>query len=367
MSDSNPMRSKVPALRIVHLVGGLRAIDLNQDEVLVGVSETYVFARLKTPPYSDLYRQLETIGFRVIGVDFLTNHDRVELSPPDFEAFCMGSGFYAMEGERAWSRVRHAAANAKNWRVKELSGKIRTYLRLLPMRLREISEAYNSCLRQAVLMRNSVKIGHNFSNQWTVHIDAAVHAYLSDAGAFRDVLSEFTWRVILGEGDGVTRHSKLIRKTNAETSDLLRYIHESSREGGWLFQLGALRDEVIHAAPIADSQEFHFGQLRALAGAEKGYIATLHLALLQADGSVRKPERPDGGADLPIKTSLKAYRQYVETGRDALAVCEGYLVDLVKLSDRLRLESGLKEEEVVLTGKDIIGPVEVFPPTTAPS
>src|SRR5690606_27635408 len=102
-------RRTVPALRVVHLAGGLRAVDIDGEKVSIEVGPKYRLAHFPRPEYPALYATLQQIGFRTIGADFFTNHRFVENTPPDWNAFRMGDGFYAMDAENAWSNVRHAA------------------------------------------------------------------------------------------------------------------------------------------------------------------------------------------------------------------------------------------------------------------
>lgn len=355
-------RPRVPALRIVHLAGGLRAVDLNQDKVWIEVAPNYRLANFPTPPYPQLYEALQRAGFRPIGVDFLTNHALSEGAPPDWEVFRGGRGMYAMEAERAWGNVRHAASKSGNSTLETLASKTRTYLRLVPMRLRQLSDAYNLSLARAVSKPSPVELGNLFNNEWTVHIDAAIHAFLADAGALRDVLSEIIWRAILGNDDNkVSSLSGLLRSTKAESHPLLVAVRSSAKDG-WLYQLSDLRNHIVHVAPVADSQEHHMCELRALVGPNKDDVPSLHLALLEGTGSVRKPANTyiDYSDESLVKASLDAYLEYVKGSRDALAACDEFCFQLVNLSMQIKDTGGFEEREMVLTAADMIGPPTIL-------
>lgn len=355
---SSTSRPQVPALRIVHLAGGLRAVDLNQDKVWIEVTPGYRLGSFPTPPYPQLYHALHQVGFRPIGVDFLTNHSFSDGAPPDWEVFRGGSGMYAMVAERAWSGVRYAASKSGSASLEALSSRTRTYLRLVPMRLRQISEAYNLSLARAISKPTAVELGNLFNNEWTGHIDAAIHAFLADAGALRDVLSETIWRTILGNDDNkVSSLSGLLRNTKSETHPLVVYVQESAKDG-WLFKLSDLRNHVVHVAPVADSQEHHMCELRALNGPTKVDIPSLHLALLDKMGSVRKLENTyvDYNNEDAIKASLDNYVEYVKNSLDALNVCEEFCFQLVDLSTRIKNAGGFEEREMIVTAEDMAGP-----------
>jgi hypothetical protein len=357
-NTSRPQREPVPALRIVHLAGGLRAIDLNQDKVWIEVTPEYRLANFPTPPYPQLYQALQQGGFRPIGVDFLVNHAFSDGAPPDWEVFRGGKGVYAMTAERAWSGVRYAASKSGNATLETLSSKTRTYLRLVPMRLRQLSEAYNLSLAQAVSKPTAVELGNLFDNEWTRHIDAAIHAFLADAGALRDVLSETIWRTVLGnDNNEVSSLSGLLKNTKSENHPLVRYVQASAKDG-WLFGLSDLRNHIVHVAPVADSQEHHMCELRALKGPTKTDIPSLHLALLEGTGSVRKPANTfvDYSNEEAIKASLEIYLEYVKTSRDALDVCEEFCFQLVELSMQIKWSGAFEEREMVVTADDMVGP-----------
>lgn len=361
-SSDKQARPQVPALRIVHLLGGLRAIDLNDEQVWIEVVPGRKFGSFATPPYNQLFQILDHHGFETIGADFLTNHAGFEGAPPDWQPFHSSKGCYAMDAERAWARVRYAASKAGNADLENLASKAKTYLRLLPLRLRQLSEAYNFTVARAITGHSTVKIGNHFDNEWGSYVDAAIHAFLSDAGAFRDVLSEIVWRLILGKGDGlVTSLSGLLKRTKSERHPLVVSIRSEAAEG-WLFQLSDLRNHIVHVAPVADSQEHHMYELRAFKSPTGQDIPTLHVPLLEADGSVRKPTSTfvDYDDEVALKSSLEAYRQYVSTSRDALQVCQNFCVNLVELSMQIKTYGAFEEREVVITGADIIGPITFY-------
>ena len=361
-SATEQIRPQVPALRIVHLAGGLRAIDLNEEQVWIEAALDRRFGSFPTPPYDQLFQILAQHGFETIGADFLTNYAGFEGAPPDWQLFHLGQGYYAMDEERAWGGVRYAASRSGNPSLEVLASKARTYLRLLPLRLRQLSEAYNLTVARAITGYSTVEIGHHFDNEWGSYVDAAIHAFLSDAGAFRDVLSEIVWRLILGKDDGlVTSLSGLLKRTKSERHPLVLSIRLAA-EKGWLFQLSDLRNHIVHVAPVADSQEHHMYELRALKSPTGKDIPTLHVPLLEADGTVRKPSSTfvNYNDEIALKSSLEAYRQYVLSSRDALSVCQDFCVRLVELSREIKKFGSFEEREIVITDADIIGPITLY-------
>lgn len=361
-SKPRQQRPQVPALRIVHLFGGLRAIDWNAESVWIEVAPDYHFGSFTTPPYDQLFTVLESHGFEVIGADFLTNYSGAEGAPPDWQLFQDSQGFYAMNAERMWGKVRYAASKSGNASLEGLASKVGTYLRLLTLRIRQLSEAYNCTLAQAVTGHSKVEIGHHFSNQWGSYVDAAIHAFLADAGAFRDVLAELVWHSILKKDEKlVTSLSGLLKRTKSERHPLVLSIRSAAEEG-WLFQLSDLRNHIVHVAPVADSQELHVYELRAFKSPTGQDIPIIHVPLLKSDGNVRKPESTfvNYNDEAALMASLEVYRQYVETSRDALRVCKEFAMRLVDLSLEIKRFGAFEEREIVITGADLIGPVKFY-------
>ncbi|WP_226636036.1 hypothetical protein [Brevundimonas poindexterae] len=357
-TPDSPPTKRVPALRIIHLSGGLRAVDLNDEKVWIEVGPDHRLGHFKTPPYANLYGALQNFGFEVLGVDFIQNHAFAEVEPPDWRAYRSGFGFYDLHAERSWSNVKHAANGSSDYVLTLLAGKIRTYLKLLPIRLRQLSEAYNQSLHSAVSRPSPTEIGNHFDNGWTTYIDAAVHAFLSDASAFRDVLAETIWRVLLKrETPDITSIAGLRKHAKTVDHPLVVAVLKSTTEG-WLRELSDLRNHVVHVAPVSQSQEHHFAELKGLKGPGGKLLPTIHLPLLAADGSVRSPPkkliayRDEEG----IKASLKSYVEYSKSGRDALIVCNEYCYKLVGLSMDIKSAAKLQEKEFVLTAADMIGP-----------
>jgi hypothetical protein len=357
-SLGDQQREPVPALRVVHLTGGLRAVDLNDGKVWIEISPDHRFGHFETPPYPQLYDVLQKLGFETIGIDFLENHVFAGAMPPDWQTFRLGSGCYDLVAERAWSHVGHAADQNSDLILKILAGKIRTYLRLIPIRLRQLSDAYNQSLRSAVSKPAPTEIGNHFDNGWTTYIDAAVHAFLSDASAFRDVLAETIWRIILKrESVAVTSIRGLIKHARSEDHPLVSTVLESTREG-WLRELSDLRNHIVHVAPVSQSQEHHFVELRGFEAPDGQTLPTIHLPLLSADGSVRIPTREviPYRDEAAIMASLQSYVAYSAAGQDALLVCNGYCFKLVELAMNIKMAANLKEEEFVVTDADMAGP-----------
>lgn len=173
VDGSGPSQSMPP--RIIHLEGGLRAVDYRAESVVVQISAKLPLLKFQTPQYSHLYQTLASLGFLPIGVEFphpLTLEGKMA---PDWQCFFPDLGFRLMEECREWSNIRHLALKQGKVSVTKASSKCVTYIDLLEIRLFELSTAYNRSLRAHWM--DETEIGQLFSNSYMREIDAAVHGF----------------------------------------------------------------------------------------------------------------------------------------------------------------------------------------------
>lgn len=363
--------TSVPALRVVHLDGGLRAYDLGEPEIRVGPDYRRHQMTFPRQPYADLYGVLASLGFRPIGVEFLTNSAIPEtLSPPDFEVLGHGLTFSVLQSQRAWSDVRHVASQRAP-EILDIAGRFPTYLRLLTLRLRELSEAYRQCLLAQLTgpdgQYRAPRHGTLFVNGFQTYIEAALHAFLADAAGLRDLIAEATWRLVLRKPAGeVTTLASFLKRSKGErpTFDLVRAIHAAGASDGWLKGLTELRNAVTHVAPLANRHELHETQLR-MKPLRGGALPVAHYPLTLADGSLRPRAEPvdfESEDEDSLKARLESYREFVDQSRDALAYVAEVLDSLVALGDAVRTTAGLRSQMRTLTAEDIVGPVTIYGP-----
>lgn len=354
-----------PALRIVHLHGGLRAFDLDDPNVRIGPDFDRHFLTIPRQPYSTLYAALERIGLISLGVDFISH--RADISghlAPDFQFFAPNFGFPALWGERAWSDVRNVPEQ-KTPEIIDISGRFATYHRLLSLRIRELSDGYRRCLFAHLTDFDGryIKPSHGtlFSNGFQTYVEAAIHAFLADAAGLRDLISEAVWRLVLREQSrDVTTLTALLKRTKQrqDRPPVLQSIHEAAVDGGWLKILTELRNSVTHIAPLANTHEMHETQLRLL-HIGGGDVPIVHYPLTTREGSLRSRASPIDfdGDEGEIKMRIEAYAAFVEESGDALAYATDAMRRLVDLATQVREAAGLRHQMAVITSKDIIGPI----------
>lgn len=355
--------SKFSALRVVHLQGGQRAFDLFEAHVTVGVSEEQPILTIPRPRYPTLYAVLRQIGFSSIGVDVLSHIGEAHgVIPPNWQVCNNQTGFSAMMRERAWTDVRNVPSQ-KTPELIDFAGRFTTYHRLLSHRVRELSEAYSRALRAALLDLDGkpkpLVSGGLFSNGFLTYIDAAIHGFLADAVCFRDLISEAVWRLVLKESSTEVKVlPSLVKTSKSSREPVVLAIHAAAKDG-WLKQLTDLRNGVTHIAPLANAHELHMADLR-LKSVGEVTVPYVHYPLTTKDGGMRdRPPRVVFSNDEKTRNVIKEYRAFVAESGDALEYAAATFDRLVGLASDVRLAAGLQSQVLLITDKDIIGPVRI--------
>lgn len=107
---------------------------------------------------------------------------------------------------------------------------------------------------------------------------------MADAAAYRDLIAETVWRLVLGGEASVTTLGTFVKKAAKETNPLAVQIVADGKPGGWLKTFTDLRNEITHVAPVGRSQTFHFCEPREVALKKQGNVVQLHYPLLQGKG-----------------------------------------------------------------------------------
>lgn len=347
-----------PALapRIVHLLGGLRAVDARDGQVGIQVSLDRRLAQFAAPPYPNLYPTLSSLGLHPIGVEFVHHGSYTGIDPPDWQCASPSNGFQILAEQQAWQDIRTAAYSDKNPALADFASRTKSYLSLLPIRIFQLSEAYNRTLRRAGV----IKPGRLFDNVWRPHLEAAVHAYLADAASFRDLIAEGVWRFLLGGDTTVTTFASFLKRAKDNPNTLAQAILSAGKPGGWIKIFTDLRNDVIHVAPVGRSQALHFCQAREVeCGPVK--ILTAHYPLLANDGSIYRTDDADLNFEDEglIRRRLDEFRAYCLTSIDGLTYTWETAARFVELLSSLRDLAGFRQEGTTITDADIIGNVTI--------
>ena len=345
-----PDLEKLEPLRIVHLLGGLRAFDVEDDVVRIGVNGLTIPAEITRPEYPKLYAVLEQFGVQPIGVEFISSALEMDGSiPRQWVSWRTPKGLGIVFEKQHWSSVRFAEADVDLQKY-EIAGKIGTYLRLTDLRLKQISNAYHQTLR-AKLKREEgephPESGSMFSNVWMEEIEAAIHAYFADAAALRDAIAEAVWHLILkGSGTSVSKMGALLKRAVAGQHPLVDELLKHGDDGGWIKNLTDLRNGLIHDAPVDRSHEHSFCELRAIPHNDGKSLFTLHYPLTTADWGrrVHKFQGPPTRSEEEMKKTFEEYRAFVASSGDALEYAWRTTGHLADLAQRTRIDAGLEAE-----------------------
>ena len=211
--------------------------------------------------YGALYNSLESHNLEIIGVEFFSDVRQLNGQiPPEWRAYHRRSttAWPCEEITQKWRDIGKSAYSQKMGRLWDLADRISHQLRVAGWRLRQISEAYHQQLNAQVLADGGFKASRAFDNAFVWQSYVEIHSFLVDACIVRDYLAEFAAHFVYGprmgmERIGVTTAASLkkllmkVKDADALTTSLQTAISDS----GWLQELGAYRDLVMHVAPLA--------------------------------------------------------------------------------------------------------------------
>lgn len=344
------MRDRPDVVRIVHLQGGLRAVDVGSDQIFVQVHGKKRFLHFPTPEYARLYATLKSLGFHVIGVEFVSGRP---FDAPDWWFAPPEGQFRLTQLSRAWGEMRHLAHKEKKLDIVDISRRCTALLELLGLRMLQMSNAYNGTyLAQA----SSCNLSDEdlFDNMYTRHIEAAIHAFLTDAASLRDLICEFVWAYVLHEQSEL-RSFKTFRTRAKATNHPIATAIINAGEGGWIKRLSQLRNDVIHVAPIGAHHSFPPCHTRRVILPDGGVVRYVSYGLVDRT-SVASSANDDFRTkdEERIKAELQIYKAQLDSSDDALQYCWSVLGDLLTLCEAARVASGLKGEIPSIGPEDIV-------------
>jgi hypothetical protein len=339
--------------RMVHLGGGLRAFDDKTAKAKIQVSPDLRVADFATTTYPELYGQLRALGLQAIGVEFISADVSAGRIAPDWECASPSGGFKVREARIWWDGARHVANDSHLLDVVDLAARTSTYLGLLPIRILDLSRAYNQTLR-AYRLDSSGETNYFFDNSFRPYIDAAIHAFVADAASFRDLLAEAAWRLVLNERSNVTKLKGFLKTAKDSAHPLAQAIISAGNDGGWLKVLSDLRNHITHAAPVGHASAFQFCQPRSFRLGEIEALS-LHYPLLDEQGLVRQFPTHSQTTVSEGLAFWQVYKAYADVSMDALEYCWATLGKLVDLSSEIGRASGLKSETPVIRKDDLVG------------
>ncbi len=135
--------------RVVHLVGGLRAINNPGSEVTIRFGSSDPVITFSINMYHDLPCVLIALGLKIVGIDYYQTLEELKgYHPPLWYSFDTdrenkGSSTIIINVENNWSGLAHAAFKAEKIELMDICSRIAFEVEACNSRLRRLSEAYN--------------------------------------------------------------------------------------------------------------------------------------------------------------------------------------------------------------------------------
>ncbi len=358
------------AYRVVHLTNGVLAINRAQSRTVeitpylekAGIS-------LSINNYRDLYSEIYKAGFKIIGVEFYDHAMQADgLYPPTWRAFhkIEGEVWPVTVCEEIWGNLANAAFKKNDYYFLDLARRIQFQITACLWELKSISEAYRRELDTQCRLRQ-YKNDQRFETQNSLFICMSVHAFLSNIGTLRDYLAEYTAAFLLPDAlpeKRITNMATLIKdlrklddKSNSIVVELLTAADHNDPETGWLAQMSAYRDMVVHYAPIASASKRGFISTKSIYMQDKE-VPGIVMPLPQNPHEL-KQERSKGALYADIKEWIHASvdRSSDKDSKDALDYCHWILFRISLLAMQLAGFAPYKPEIPVITSRDIKGPI----------
>ena len=347
------------ALRVVHLLGGLYAVNPPQeDEVHLSASSPpdydNILCSFTIPAYDQLFFSLHSLGLKPLGTMFVSDKRQQEgIYPPTERHYYCSSRhqgpWVVWDAMQTWGQIaRHSAEGDANIPLMDLARRISFELYACSAKWFELSHAYGDVLNGQVRIKE-LHAGQRFETMNSLSVYLAIHSLLSEISSLRDYLAEFAAQHLLTDdlpGNPYTKMSKLInalKKRPDITHPVARTIRDiTSESGGWLSILSAYRDLVIHHAPAGMTQGWNFmvqKEFEIRGGFKLPYIETY----LPSDPIAVKKERSRGTSMRTLAEWNRAFSDASAAGGpDALIYLHDAVGKLALLSLGMALHSPVK-------------------------
>jgi hypothetical protein len=366
------MDNKWPAARIVHLTGGCRAIN-DHDPIVHFLPNTIegIEWQFAVSAYGEIYRNLESLGFQIVGVDFYSHVLEVEGSvPPNWRSYCRAghTSWPTEEAAQKWRNIGNAGFKRKDGMLWDTASRIGHQLRVCDWRLRGVSEAYSNQLL-AKLKQKDFKIGTRYEDGFTWLTYLSFQSFLVDACILRDYLSEFAAEYIYKpmidlKNQRITAMGALKKKVLNKISDpdtLTRELQIAAGDNGWLTLLGNYRDLVVHSAPLAQAKVKLFSLCDQLSIADDAHIPILRCPIPEGPAKILSA-RSTGDHFSDFSNQLNSFAK-AATGDipvvDAIEYASTVLGKLASLAEQIAGRSPVAPEMMVFDSSNIIGAIKV--------
>jgi len=350
-------KDKWPAVRIFHLAGGDRATDENRGKLKFFPEATRdqgVQAEISS--YMTAYRELESLGLEIYGVDFYYHSMHASGGiPPEWRPY------HRVEDEpwlvestiQKWRGIANAAFKRKDGFLWDITGRIAYQLRTVTWRLREVSEAYHNQVI-GIIQRSDFKDGTQIMDGFTELVNMALQGFLVDACILRDYLAEFL--AVIFEVNGfektpVTTMKRLIKHLDKlpDGEKIVQQLKAATRTNGWINKLSSYRNLVVHSAPLGIAHSKIFTKCEELKVGGKGFIPGVRY-FLPKDPEMIQISRSQGLHFSDFSKQLEVFAQFEEeqdSTLDGMDYAHSVLGKISELAMDLGQKSPLAAEQMV--------------------
>jgi hypothetical protein len=281
--------STISVSRHIHLTGGLRA-GTNKD----GKLTVYPFGTttVKSPIVTlNILKQREYVGFfRSIGLDMVgfenMHTDAQGFTHAKWLAWDPAATAPQEDLHIIWMGIVNAYRRKGEYDAVLAASNVTFSLQATAYRLRDISEAYTH--QNVYALCHSYAPGTFFKNYDTMDAFLALHSFLVEMGALRDYIAQFLVKVRF-DFPKITSMSALWRKCRGVEGDVIANeivrICDKSSADAWMATLSALRDRVVHVAPISMGVDFS-SVVATRCNIEDMQLPSVYLGLTVSDSEV---------------------------------------------------------------------------------
>jgi len=359
--------------RFVHVQGGVRVINGFEHQARIEPAAlNRKSAQFDVAAYHHLFHSIhELLKWKIIGVDFVSHVLEADRRvPPNWRTFLppVASPWIVDDTILTWRNISNAAHEKRDGRLWDLASRIAYQLRLCSWRLRQLSDVYSDCLT-AKVRDGEFKVGSAFDDGFVQLGYFEVQSLLIDGCILRDALAEFTANYVYATAAAnskarITTMSGLrerILKKQESPEALAVELLAASSDGGWLYDLGAYRDLIIHAAPIVKAERRLLALTGALPLAGSPGVPTITLPL-PADPNAIRSSRSMGNLFDDFDEQVRRFAGSVGSpgaSRDALEYAHFALGGLATWASELSRRSPIAPVMPHFDASNIIGPVVI--------
>lgn len=336
--------------RTAHLLGGLRAINRTGSDVTIPIKIEKAIS-FSIPQYHALSPILDSAGLRVIGIDYYETNEQIQgYYPPTWKAFNSKeeNDHASLHAGETWYQIANAAFDENNIELMDVCSRISFEIKACNQRLKQLSEAYNAEL-WALCSQQEFSPGRiETLNSFSIYLEA--HGLLRELCTLRDYLAEFGANFILKyslKAENRIRLMSSLRKEikksgitdNYIASELYQITNEE--EGGWLAELSAYRDLVVHYVPLGQAARREFVTKRFLPGSKLKDIPSIYFPMPSNPYALKKL-RSKGSPFQTVSEWIEASEQPDKNAPDALEYCWHSVSNMMTLSILLASEAPVK-------------------------